>query len=524
MNVRTKSPQKKVILLNLTEEEINRRIDQIEALPVENDFREFLADALLALVELDRIIGLKNTTIARLRKIFNKETEKRPKTENSSSKGEKKGRGNNQGRHGQKDYPLAKRCRHCHTKLKEGDLCPECGKGTLSAYKPGIYVRITGNAPLQAVVNETEKFRCTACQTIFEADFEGKDAPKYDAKAKALIAVLKFEASFPYYRLEKIQKQLLTPMPASTQFDLMEELANTISPIWYLFLKLAPEGSLFKIDDTKAKIKSLIWENKHPAQDKKIRKGIYTTGIISTIGDHKIILYFTGRRYAGENLDNLLGNRKSPDTPIVVSDASRTNAVDKDKKTVSSLCLAHSRRKFVDIQKAYQEECEMVLNWFSDLYRNEHHCIENNYSTIKRLEYHQQFSAPIMDSMKSWGESAIMDKKVEENSSLGNAIKYLLKGWDRFTVFLRIPGIPMDNNELEGILRTQVLNRKNWLFYRSEIGSLIGDILTSVIKTSLAAQINPFDYLVWLQENKESIHEHPERYLPWLMNSPKLSP
>jgi hypothetical protein len=54
----------KNIQLIISEEEINKRIDQIEKLNCDDDLRKFLIDALGALVALDRIVGLKNTTIA----------------------------------------------------------------------------------------------------------------------------------------------------------------------------------------------------------------------------------------------------------------------------------------------------------------------------------------------------------------------------------------------------------------------------------------------------------------------------
>jgi hypothetical protein len=43
-------------------------------------------------------------------------------------------------------------------------------------------------------------------------------------------------------------------MPASTQWDLMENLGNHLFPIWQSLLKKASEGNKFFFDDTKAKV------------------------------------------------------------------------------------------------------------------------------------------------------------------------------------------------------------------------------------------------------------------------------
>lgn len=71
------------------------------------------------------------------------------------------------------------------------------------------------------------------------------------------------------------------------------------------------------------------------------------------------------------------------------------------------------------------------------------------------------------------------------------------------------------NNVLERKLRLPVLNRKNWYFYKTEVGALVGDIIVSVVETAAEAGVNIFDYLVWLQKNKEDVKQNSEKYLPW---------
>ena len=51
-----------------------------------------------------------------------------------------------------------------------------------------------------------------------------------------------------------------------------------------------------------------------------------------------------------------------------------------------------------------------------------------------------------MDELKAWLTEQIDQHKVEPNSSLGEAISYMLKHWDKLMLFLREPGAPLDNN------------------------------------------------------------------------------
>jgi transposase len=508
----------KQIRIELSEEEINKRLDQIESLAIDDELRQFLISAIEALLILDRLVGMKETTIMRLRKIFNKKSEKTPKPE-SANEGEKPHpRGNNKGKNGKKNYPTATRVFHSHESLKFGDNCPECLKGTLGKYDPGLYIRITGTSPLKAVVHETEKFRCNACLAIFEAKFEGKNAPKYDEGAHAIIAMLKYGASVPFYRLEKIQKHLHTPMPASTQWDLMENLGNHLYPIWQVLLKRASDGNKFFIDDTKGKVLSLIKENKHLSPD---RKGINTTGIISETDEGKIILYLTGRRHAGENLDRIIKERTNGKKPVLMSDALAANDTS-DFEFIRSYCLSHGRRKFVDQSEKFEEACIFVKERIAIVYKNDKYCKANNLTPAERLVYHQQNSTESMVDLKTWCEETLNGKDVEPNSILSTEIKYLLNHWEGLTSFLRIEGAELDNNQLEQKLRLPVLNRKNWLFYKTETGALIGDIICSFIKTCEAANVSPFDYFVWVMKNKDLVRECSENFLPWKFKMQKI--
>ena len=104
---------------------------------------------------------------------------------------------------------------------------------------------------------------------------------------------------------------------------------------------------------------------------------------------------------------------------------------------------------------------------------------------------------------------------MEPNSLLGGAIKYMLKRWERLTLFLRQKGAPLDNNLCERILKKAILNRKNALFYMTENGARVGDIMMSLIATCQLEGVNPQDYLNALQRNADEVKKHPSQWLPW---------
>ncbi len=78
-----------------------------------------------------------------------------------------------------------------------------------------------------------------------------------------------------------------------------------------------------------------------------------------------------------------------------------------------------------------------------------------------------------MNELENWCLQIINGDDVEPNSALYGEVAYLMNHWKGLTSFLRIEGAELDNNQLEQKIRLQVLNRKNWLFYKTEFGALI---------------------------------------------------
>jgi hypothetical protein len=120
-----------------------------------------------------------------------------------------------------------------------------------------------------------------------------------------------------------------------------------------------------------------------------------------------------------------------------------------------------------------------------------------------------------MNGIKKYCNDLIDEKKVEPNSSLGKAIAYLNNHWDAFTLFLRLPGVPLTNNDAERLIKRSVLNRKNAYFFKNETGAKIADILMSFMETCILNKINPYDYLIAVQKYQADVRKNPQLWLPW---------
>jgi hypothetical protein len=120
-----------------------------------------------------------------------------------------------------------------------------------------------------------------------------------------------------------------------------------------------------------------------------------------------------------------------------------------------------------------------------------------------------------MEQLRVWLKRQFDERLVEPNSALGAAINYLRKHWEKLTLFLRVPGAPLDNNICERALRKAILHRKNALFYKTQRGADVGDLYMSLIYTCEVNGENPFDYLTELQRHDEEVAASPQDWLPW---------
>ena len=118
-----------------------------------------------------------------------------------------------------------------------------------------MLVRIVGQAPLAATVYSLERLRCGACGQVFTAqEPEGVGPEKYDETAAAMIAQLKYGSGTPFYRLEQLESQLGIPLPAATQWEIVEEAAEVIKPARDELIRQAAQGEVVHNDDTSMRV------------------------------------------------------------------------------------------------------------------------------------------------------------------------------------------------------------------------------------------------------------------------------
>jgi hypothetical protein len=379
---------------------------------------------------------------------------------------------------------------------------------------------------------EVEKLRCSACGEIFTAGLPaGVGEEKYSAQARAVLAVRRYYLGMPGYRLQGYQAMLGVPVPDATQWDQIEKVGDCAYVVFEQRERVAAQGELIFHDDTAVRILALMQENSallaaaQGVSTPTARTGMHTTALVVKVEEHTAILYYSSRRHAGENLQELLDKREAGRAkPLAMSDALTSNEVADESRLMRCHCLAHSRRKCSDLEDVFPQECRVVLQVLSQVFDHDEQARQAQLSPQARLAYHQAQSQPLMEALQKWLDTQLDDHLVEPNSTRGKAMGYMQRHWVTLTRFLSVPGAPLDNNLAERALKLFIRQRKNSLFYKSTHSAYIASVLTSLIATCIYAGGNAVAYLVALQEHRHEVWADPAAWLPWAYDTSRASP
>jgi transposase len=426
--------------------EIEALIARLEQGQLRDGDAQLLGRLLRLLLRLIALLQQKNASLARLKRmLFGPGTERRqaplpqsefdpareanaPSAASSSDavpaetgqlRAESVGRKVGHGRKAAAAYTGARVVVCPHPVLRTGDHCPDphCRGQLYGVVPPAIFIQLTGQPLVGATRFEQEVLHCSACQERFTAPLPADVTPqKYDATCDVSLALAKYGAGLPLYRMARLQESYGVPLPESVQFERCEAVADAALPVFLYLRRLAADGQVIHSDDTRVKILSCLKEDKELKKEQ--RRATNTSGLVIEVGGQRIALYANGRQHAGENLDELLKGRSA--------------ALDRPnwsggRETVQAKCLAHARRKFVEIESSFPSECGVVLDAIAEVYRVE--AETKGMSAEARLRHHQTNSAPVMSELKEWIERQLKEKKVEPNSGLGQALRYVLKHW-----------------------------------------------------------------------------------------------
>jgi len=451
----------------------------------------------------------------------------------------KKKRTGGNGRNGHDNYTGATviKCPLCETETP-GAICPSCGEHKLYALPSISSIKLIGAAPVLAVKFEKERSGCV-CGAIFSgkapAEYEDLFAgKKYTPSALSSMIHQKYDLGVPFGALGNYQAKLGIPLPASTQANKINDCFAPVVAISDELVRLGANMDCIGFDDTPIK----ILEGRITKEGEKTLRGHGSVFVCKNIdGDQTIILFFLDFGHAGKSLLKILQKRQVERSPVIcICDGLPSyESYVENENIIGCNCNVHSRRQFIDHDPEEKDlYCALIIAQYRVVYKNEKYCVEQGMTASQRQEYHAANSNEAMDTIEatcrlitenpdSPNVNQLREKlKLPEyagpsapNSDLYGYANYILLRWKNLTNFLSVPGVPLDTNYVERMVKAVIDVRKKSFFFKTVKSAQEAGKVMSVIETATMNGANSDDYIKFILEHPQEVIHSPGLFLPW---------
>lgn len=396
------------------------------------------------------------------------------------------------------EAPVPQDVKHC---LQHGErtLIGYDTTETLEFERPKLRVRVT----------KYPKYACPAdagCGIGSPERAQGLvEGNRYDTSVAAEIITAKYGFHLPVYRQQDLFAGSGWTPDRSTLLNLLVASAGVLRPFVEYLRRLAVGDDIVGTDDTRV---TLLVPPTIPAvdvNDPKSRRAHEVLSEAAAAGRRSVTARMWAYRAVNIRLNvfdfTVSRHRDGPDlmlaafTGTVLGDCYsgyQGIVLRSEGRIRRAACNAHARRKFFDAREVYPLESSLVLAKFQQLYDIEDRA--RTWSVEQRLTLRQDESTAIWRSLGEWLESKPATD-VLPKSKLGEALGYLRNHWEPLQTYLSDGRIPMDNNEVEQLMKQVALGRKNWLFIGSvAAGERAADFLT-LVSSAVRNDLDVWAYL-----------------------------
>lgn len=407
-----------------------------------------------------------------------------------------------------KRKPLPEHLTRNEVVLSAGQDCASCG-GKLRQLSEDVTEELE-YVPGRFIVNRILRPRmaCTCCERIVQAALPSRPIERGRPGPGLLAHVLvnKYADHLPLYRQSQIFAREGIDLDRSTLADWVGRSAALLEPLADAIGRHVLDGGAIFADDTPVKMQA-------PGTGKT-----KTTRLWTYVRDERPwgsevppaawYQFSTDRRGVrpAEHLGNFEGWMHA-DGYAGFEDLYRTG------KIQEVACMAHIRRKFVDVHKSQGSGlAKEAIRQIAQLY-----AIENKargQPPDDRVRIRQAKAKPVLDDLEAW--LAVQLPKLSGKTPLAGAIRYALTRIKRLRPYLDNGILEIDNNTAERAMRGIAVGRKNWLFAGSKSGGNSAAIAYTLIET---AKLNDVDPQAWLTDTLGRIADHKitrlDELMPW---------
>jgi hypothetical protein len=170
-------------------------------------------------------------------------------------------------------------------------------------------------------------------------------------------------------------------------------------------------------------------------------------------------------------------------------------------------CMAHVRRKFLDLQeslnrtnknkyKKSSNHVDKILKLIGRLYTLEHRFKDEDKTEADLVQARQEEAKPVFNELHTLVKG--LYSEVPPETILGKALAYAVKNLPLIEQYLSHSFIGLDNNSVENEVRPFAIGRKNWLFSGNVAGAKASAAIHSFVQTATLNDLNPYEYLKYI--------------------------
>ena len=340
-------------------------------------------------------------------------------------------------------------------------------------------------AEIKVIENIKYKYVCKKCEeNIKIAKMPTQPIPKSIATASLLAHTLisKFENHLPLYRQEKIWQSFDIDLARSTLSNWVLKVGELLEPFIEKMKTYAINSNYVQADETTVQV--LKEEGKLATSNSYM--WVYRTG--PPLKEVLIYEYQPSRHgiHPFNFLQGFIGY-------LQTDGYSGYNELSSLKHITHVCCMAHARRKFIEIVKASKKngKAKIAIDFIAKLYKIEKQI--KDLPAIEKQQIRQEKAEPILRRYKKWLEDLL--PSCPPKGPLAKAISYTLKLWKELNVYLNNGNLNIDNNLIENKIRPFALGRKNWLFMGNAKGAKAAANIYSIIQTAKANGLHTYNYL-----------------------------
>jgi transposase len=163
-----------------------------------------------------------------------------------------------------------------------------------------------------------------------------------------------------------------------------------------------------------------------------------------------------------------------------------------DARIERAACNAHARRKIFEARDNHPLLAAQLLALYRELYDLEDRARE--LPGEERLALRTGEAGRVWERMREVldGETA---SRLLPKEKMAEALGYLRNHWDALRLYLTDSRLPIDNNDVEQLMKQVAVGRKNWLFIGSVAAGERAAHFLTLVSSALRNDLDVYDYI-----------------------------